>query len=588
MTEQEIYDGVVVNGTTDFILVAETLRRHGAGWCVIGGLAVNSYVAPVYTADFDLVVLAADLEPVLADLRAADFRVKEFSSSINAQRRAGPAVRPTHQLMVRFTTPDQYQPFVERAGLRPIFGKDVPVAALADLVQGELWTREDSRRRASKSMQAGMNLLRLADGYFAEVAPRLPDALRTKAEANLRYVADGWGRRRSRRAVGRFQATAHHEGKHGDQRSKARAMFKFIARRLLETIPVLLIIYTGSFFLMKAAPGGPFDSERRMTPEIERNLNAFYDLDKPLWVQYTNQLGKIVFHGDFGPSTKYANRTVNELIGESLPVSLELGVFGMVIALVAGISAGIIASLRPNTATDYVPMSLAMAGVCVPTFVLGPLLVLVFAMRLRWFNPSGWDEPSDYVLPSLTLGFYYAAYLARLTRGGMLEILSQDYIRTARAKGASEVRVVLRHALRGGLLPVVSFPRSGARGNHQRVVRGGDHFPGPRPGSVFHHRRFQPRLLDGDRHDLVLCGAHHLVQPDRRRRAGMVEPETALRLGISRHATHARNRRSRHGLPPMTRRLPSSPPIPKPAAACGATPGTGCSRTSSPWPAGSW
>ena len=234
-------------------------------------------------------------------------------------------------------------------------------------------------------------------------------------------------------------------------------MFKFIARRLLETIPVLFIIITGSFFLMHAAPGGPFDAERRVTPEIQRNLEAHYGLNKPLFAQYVDYLKRLVLHGDLGPSFKYANRTVNELIADSLPVSLQLGLLGILIALVIGVTAGIIASLRPNTATDYVPMSLAMAGVCLPTFVLGPLLVLVFAMRLHWFNPSGWDEPADYVLPSLTLGIYYAAYLARLTRGGMLEILSQDYIRTARAKGAGEWRVVLKHALRGGLLPVVSF-----------------------------------------------------------------------------------------------------------------------------------
>ncbi len=234
-------------------------------------------------------------------------------------------------------------------------------------------------------------------------------------------------------------------------------MFKFIARRLLETIPVLLIIITGSFFLMHAAPGGPFDSERRVTPEIQRNLEAHYGLNKPLHRQYLDYLGRLVLHGDFGPSFKYSNRTVNELIGESLPVSLRLGMYGMIIALVIGVTAGIIASLRPNTATDYVPMTLAMTGICLPTFVLGPLLVLLFAMKLKWFNPSGWYDPTDAVLPSLTLGIYYAAYLARLTRGGMLEVLSQDYIRTARAKGASEWRVVLKHALRGGLLPVVSF-----------------------------------------------------------------------------------------------------------------------------------
>lgn len=233
-------------------------------------------------------------------------------------------------------------------------------------------------------------------------------------------------------------------------------MLRFILRRALETIPVLLIIITGTFFMVRFAPGGPFDSERNVTPEIKRNLEAHYGLDKPLWVQYLHYLRQLS-HGDLGPSFKYANRTVNELIADSLPVSMELGLEGMAIALVIGVSAGIVASLRPNSATDYLPMSLAMAGVCVPTFVAGPLLVLIFGLWLKWFNPSGWYEPADRVLPAFTLGIYYAAYLARLTRGGMLDILSQDFIRTARAKGASETRVILKHALRGGMLPVVSF-----------------------------------------------------------------------------------------------------------------------------------
>ena len=233
-------------------------------------------------------------------------------------------------------------------------------------------------------------------------------------------------------------------------------MFKFIARRVLETIPVLFVIITGSFFMIRLAPGGPFDSERRMTPEVQRNLNAYYGYDKPLSVQYFRYMGKL-FHGDLGPSTKNASHTVNELIGDSFPISLELGGYALAVAMLIGLTAGIIASLRPNTATDYLPMSLAMAGICLPTFVLGPLLVLVFALWLKWFNPSGWYDPADRVLPALTLGLFYAAYIARLTRGGMLEILSQDYIRTARAKGAGELRVILKHALRGGLLPVVSY-----------------------------------------------------------------------------------------------------------------------------------
>ena len=193
MTEQEIYDGVIVNGTTDFFFVAETLRRHGASWCVIGGLAVNSYVAPVYTADLDLVVISTDLEPVLADLRAADFRVKEFPFSTNAQRRAERTKRLTHHLTARFTKPDCYQPFVERASLRTVLGMDVPVAALPDLVQGELWMQTNFQCRASENIQAEMNLLRLAEAHFAEVTPWLPADLREKAEAGLLYVADGWG-----------------------------------------------------------------------------------------------------------------------------------------------------------------------------------------------------------------------------------------------------------------------------------------------------------------------------------------------------------------------------------------------------------
>jgi oligopeptide transport system permease protein len=233
-------------------------------------------------------------------------------------------------------------------------------------------------------------------------------------------------------------------------------MLKFIVRRILESIPVFLILITLTFFMLRIVPGGPFDAERNISPEIRRNLEAYYGLNKPLWQQYFDYLGHLA-RGDLGPSFRYPTRSVNELIGGSFPVSMELGCWGMLIALLIGVGAGIIASLRPNTATDYVPMSLAMVGICVPMFVLGPLLVLLFALGLKWFNPSGWESPADRVLPALTLGIYYSAYLARLTRGGMLEILSQDFIRTARAKGASEARVVLKHALRGGLLPVVSF-----------------------------------------------------------------------------------------------------------------------------------
>lgn len=233
-------------------------------------------------------------------------------------------------------------------------------------------------------------------------------------------------------------------------------MFRFIARRLLETIPVLLVIITATFFMIRFVPGGPFTAEKAVTPEILRNLEAHYGLDKPLHRQYLDYLGNLL-HGDLGPSFKYANRTVNEIIADKLPTSLELGLWSLAVALTVGLTLGILAAVRRNTWLDYLCSSVAMTGISVPTFVLGPLLVLAFAIHLGWFNASGWYGPADRVLPAATLGCVYAAYVARLTRGGMLEVLGQDFIRTARAKGASEARVVFRHALRGGLLPVVSF-----------------------------------------------------------------------------------------------------------------------------------
>ncbi|MBI2814911.1 MAG: ABC transporter permease subunit [Opitutae bacterium] len=233
-------------------------------------------------------------------------------------------------------------------------------------------------------------------------------------------------------------------------------MFRFIARRLLQIVPVLFVIVTATFFMVRFVPGGPFTSEKALPPEILKNIEAHYGLDQPLWRQYLNYLGRIA-HGDLGPSFKYANRSVNEIIGDKLPVSLELGGLALAVALALGLPLGVLAAVRRNSWVDYLCSTTGMIGICVPTFVLGPLLVLFFAIHLGWVNASGWYDWTDRVLPALTLGFVYAAYIMRLTRGGMLEVLNQDYIRTARAKGASEARVVLRHALRGGLLPVVSF-----------------------------------------------------------------------------------------------------------------------------------
>ncbi|MFK7828296.1 MAG: ABC transporter permease [Congregibacter sp.] len=234
-------------------------------------------------------------------------------------------------------------------------------------------------------------------------------------------------------------------------------MGRFIALRLLQAIPVILTVITVTFFLVRAAPGGPFDSEKAVMPEVKAALEAQYRLDLPLFQQYTKYLGDLAL-GDLGPSFKYPGRSVNELIAAGLPVTAELGLYALLIATLVGGLAGVIASLKPNTAQDYLPMSLAMIGICMPTFLLGPVLVLIFGIELEWLPVSGWgDIPGDKVLPSITLGAAYAAYIARLSRAGMLEVLSQDYIRTARAKGLPEWQVVVKHALRGGLLPVVAF-----------------------------------------------------------------------------------------------------------------------------------
>ena len=233
-------------------------------------------------------------------------------------------------------------------------------------------------------------------------------------------------------------------------------MLRFVVRRLLQIIPVLLVIITATFFMVRFVPGGPFTAEKAIPPEILKNLEAHYGLDRPLWRQYATYLGQIV-RGNLGPSFKYANRSVNEIIAQKLPVSLELGGWALLVALGLGLPLGIFAAARQNTWLDYGCSTAGMIGICVPTFVLGPVLALVFGIYLQWLNVSGWDAATDRILPGVTLGFVYAAYLMRLTRGGMLEVLNQDFIRTARAKGASEVRVIFRHALRGGLLPVVSF-----------------------------------------------------------------------------------------------------------------------------------
>tara|TARA_B110000014_G_C20126798_1_gene601255 strand:+ start:7604 stop:8461 length:858 start_codon:yes stop_codon:yes gene_type:complete len=209
--------------------------------------------------------------------------------------------------------------------------------------------------------------------------------------------------------------------------------------------------------MVHSAPGGPFDADRVVSPDILLQLNERYNLDTPLWEQYFSYLGNVL-QGDFGPSFRYPGRSVTELIFTGLPVTFELAIYSIIFAVFIGVFAGVIASLRPNTWVDYLPMSAAMAGICIPSIILGPSLSLIFGIWLGWFPVAGWgDLPGDKVLPVITLGTAYAAYCARLTRGGMLEVLGQDYIRTARAKGLSESRVVIVHSLRGGLIPVIAF-----------------------------------------------------------------------------------------------------------------------------------
>ena len=234
-------------------------------------------------------------------------------------------------------------------------------------------------------------------------------------------------------------------------------MLKFLLSRIAQAVPVLLVVVTATFFLVHAAPGGPFSADKAVPPEVIEALEAQYKLDQPVWRQYISYLGDIL-SGDFGPSFKYPGRSVNELIMAGIPITAELAFYAMLVALGIGILSGVGAAMRPNTLQDYAPMTLAMIGLCMPSFLLGPLLVLVFGIELEMVPVSGWgDIPGDKILPSITLGTGYAAYIARLSRGGMLEILSQDFIRTARAKGLSESTVIIKHALKGGLIPVIAF-----------------------------------------------------------------------------------------------------------------------------------
>lgn len=233
-------------------------------------------------------------------------------------------------------------------------------------------------------------------------------------------------------------------------------MTRSIIRRLIELVPTMFIIVTASFALVRLAPGSPFSSEKELPPEIRQQLEAKYGFDKPLPEQFLRYIGNLL-RGDLGLSTKYPQRTVNEIIAAGFPVTLTLAAVALVWSLLVGITAGIIGAVRQNTIWDHSAMAAALVGISVPSFVLGPLLVLVISLRLHLLPPAGWGDWRHAILPGLTLGTIYAASIARLTRGGLLEIIRSDFIRTARAKGLSEKLVIWRHMMRGGLLPVVSY-----------------------------------------------------------------------------------------------------------------------------------
>jgi len=235
-------------------------------------------------------------------------------------------------------------------------------------------------------------------------------------------------------------------------------MLRFVLRRLASAVPTIFIVVTISFFLIRFAPGGPFNVERALPPQIMANLMRAYQLDQPLLQQYLNYLWNVL-HLDFGPSYIYRDFTVTQLIAQSLPYSLELGSFAMIFALVGGVAAGVVAALRQNSAVDYGLMSIATIGLTVPNFVVGPVLSLIFAAMLRWVSAGGWGNGGvrDLILPMVALALPQLAIFARLTRGSMIETLRADHIRTARAYGLPPRVVVVTHALRGALLPVVSY-----------------------------------------------------------------------------------------------------------------------------------
>jgi oligopeptide transport system permease protein len=234
-------------------------------------------------------------------------------------------------------------------------------------------------------------------------------------------------------------------------------MFAFATRRIVGAVPTLFALITISFFIMRVAPGGPFSGNRKLTAAVLENMNKAYHLDEPLWMQFGRYLWGLA-HFDFGPSMKYKDFSVTELIVQGLPVSIEVGIWAMLFATIAGIALGLAGALRRNGATDLTAGVIAMAGLAIPTFVIGPLLQIVFGLQLHWFPIAGWDGSLNAkVLPVFVLALPNIAYISRLTRGSMIETLRANYVRTARAKGIGAQRVIWKHAMTGAMLPVIAY-----------------------------------------------------------------------------------------------------------------------------------
>ena len=233
-------------------------------------------------------------------------------------------------------------------------------------------------------------------------------------------------------------------------------MLKFIFKRLLGAIPTLFVIISISFFMIRMAPGGPFDQERQLPPEVIENLNKAYHLDKPLHEQFVMYL-KGILQGDFGPSFQYKDYSVTELIAQGFPVSLKIGGIAIILASLIGIFLGSLAALRQNTRTDYMIMSFSMTGITIPSFVMAPLMSLFIGVYLRWLPVGGWGTAKHAVMTIIALALPQIAYIARLTRASMIEVLRSNYIRTAKAKGLSQSVILFRHAIKGALLPVISY-----------------------------------------------------------------------------------------------------------------------------------